>query len=268
MEHTTVKQIAELCGVSRRTVLTHVNKLFPGKMEGKKLTRFDEKEATRILDSIKRASINANPEAKTSFQKDIEALANLAAGIDIDENQTQFLSIRTEKGGLLSADGAWTGGCPSAYEIGAGELQGQDSSQVGEFSGPGNVQVTTGMSLELEFEQIMAAQAKAQQIAEAFRAKAIGNLRAQLQDSRAKVAEHAAKVEQLQVKLDSSKEWATVKRVDAVTNTAHDWRLLKAHSISNGIEIKKVFDQNYGEINSYHASAWKAVYNFDIASIE
>lgn len=74
------------------------------------------------------------------------------------------------------------------------------------------------------------------------------------------VAQLNAKVAEQQVLLDNSKEWCSVKRMQALNDFAYDWRALKNYSIENGFEIKKVFDQNYGEVNAYHKDVWLAVY--------
>lgn len=68
----------------------------------------------------------------------------------------------------------------------------------------------------------------------------------------------------LQIKLDTSKEWASVKRMESLNpNRKFNWRVLKAKAVEMGVEIKKVFDQNYGEINSYHKSVWESCYELD-----
>ena len=39
-----------------------------------------------------------------------------------------------------------------------------------------------------------------------------------------------------------------------------DWRIVKKESEKLGKEIKRVFDQNYGEVNAYHISVWENLY--------
>lgn len=46
-----------------------------------------------------------------------------------------------------------------------------------------------------------------------------------------------------------------------------DWRMLKRESERLGIEVKKVFDQNYGEVNAYHKDVWESLY-FDTLDFE
>lgn len=68
----------------------------------------------------------------------------------------------------------------------------------------------------------------------------------------------------LQIELDSSKEWASVKRMESLNpNRKFNWRTLKAKSTEMGIEIRKVIDANYGEVNSYHKSVWEECYELD-----
>lgn len=67
----------------------------------------------------------------------------------------------------------------------------------------------------------------------------------------------------LEVELDYSKQWYTVKRVAAINNVSWktiDWKKLKAKSYELGYEIQKIFDANYSHVNSYHYRVWRAVY--------
>ncbi len=67
----------------------------------------------------------------------------------------------------------------------------------------------------------------------------------------------------LQIELDSSKEWYSIKRVAALNGVSwktFDWKKLKAKSLELGLGIRKIFDANYTEVNTYHSSVWEAVY--------
>jgi hypothetical protein len=69
------------------------------------------------------------------------------------------------------------------------------------------------------------------------------------------------KVATLQVKLDESAQWATVKRMEMLyPEQKFDWRLLKRIAEAQKAEVRKVPDVNYGEVNSYHAKVWTAAY--------
>lgn len=46
-----------------------------------------------------------------------------------------------------------------------------------------------------------------------------------------------------------------------------DWRMLKRESERLCIEVKKVFDQNYGGVNAYHKDVWESLY-FDTLDFE
>lgn len=68
---------------------------------------------------------------------------------------------------------------------------------------------------------------------------------------------------ELQAQLDTSKEWYSIKRVAALNGVfwkRFDWRKLKTVGESMGYEVKKIFDANYGEVNTYHKNVWEAVY--------
>lgn len=73
------------------------------------------------------------------------------------------------------------------------------------------------------------------------------------------------KVEKLQVELDESKQWASVKRMEmAYHGQKFNWRMVKNASAELGLDVKEVFDANYGTVNAYHAEAWRAAYAVDI----
>lgn len=69
--------------------------------------------------------------------------------------------------------------------------------------------------------------------------------------------------EKLQLELEYSKEWLSIKRVAKINNvewTVFDWRKLKSVGLEMGYEVKKIFDANYGEVNTYHRDVWEACY--------
>jgi len=76
------------------------------------------------------------------------------------------------------------------------------------------------------------------------------------------------KLNKLEVELDKSKDYASVKRMEILFPEfkPFNWRELKATSQEMGFPIEKVFDQNYGNVNAYHKNVWKAVYNLDFDS--
>lgn len=82
--------------------------------------------------------------------------------------------------------------------------------------------------------------------------------------SRAVVAKLEARTKELQITLDEAKEWASVKRMEALNDFDYSWKELKKFSITNGYEIRKAFDQNYGEVNVYHKDVWESVYGEQI----
>lgn len=66
-----------------------------------------------------------------------------------------------------------------------------------------------------------------------------------------------------ETELDRSKEWYSIKRVahlNGVSYKVFDWRKLKLESQRQGYGVKKIFDANYGEVNTYHVNVWEKVY--------
>ena len=69
----------------------------------------------------------------------------------------------------------------------------------------------------------------------------------------------------LETELDRSKEWYSIKRVaqlNGVSYKVFDWRRLKLESQRQGYGVKKIFDANYGEVNTYHVNVWEKVYPY------
>lgn len=69
--------------------------------------------------------------------------------------------------------------------------------------------------------------------------------------------------EELQAQLDTSKEWYSIKRVadlNRVSWKEFDWRKLKEVGSRLGYDVKKIFDANYGLVNTYHREVWETVY--------
>ena len=84
-----------------------------------------------------------------------------------------------------------------------------------------------------------------------------------------KVQELQQDKKQLQIDLDKEKAWYSVKRVKNLgllpNMTANEiWRPLKKWCIENDMRILSIFDANYGEVKTYHADAWNAVYGLDL----
>ncbi len=69
------------------------------------------------------------------------------------------------------------------------------------------------------------------------------------------------KANNLEIRLDQSKQYITVKRMSMIHHgQTFDWKELKSISAEMRLLPKKVFDQNYGSVNAYHADVWREVY--------
>ena len=70
--------------------------------------------------------------------------------------------------------------------------------------------------------------------------------------------------ERLAIELDLSKQYASVKRMEAVyPSRKFNWRELKKASIELGLKAKDIFDPNFKSVKAYHAAVWRAVYSID-----
>lgn len=82
-------------------------------------------------------------------------------------------------------------------------------------------------------------------------------------DAVAQLLESLDREEELKAQLETSKEWYSIKRVaepNHVSWKKFDWRKLKSVGENMGYEIKKIFDANYGTVNTYHKSVWEKAY--------
>lgn len=82
-------------------------------------------------------------------------------------------------------------------------------------------------------------------------------------DAVAQLLESLDREEELKAQLDTSKDWYSIKRVAALNGVSwkkFDWRKLKRIGEEMGYEVKKIFDANYGEVNTYHKTVWEKAY--------
>lgn len=102
-----------------------------------------------------------------------------------------------------------------------------------------------------------------QRLASAIRTKAeIGQRReATAMNTASQAVKRANKLE---VELDKSKQWSTIKRMEMITGLKFKWKLLSDASKDLGHERKYVYDANYGKVRTYHVDAWQEAYALDI----
>ena len=74
----------------------------------------------------------------------------------------------------------------------------------------------------------------------------------------------AREVNKLKIELDLKMSYATVKKVELATGRKYNWQNLKKYCQSAGLCWNKVFDANYGSVNSYPSESWKNVYGVDL----
>lgn len=112
---------------------------------------------------------------------------------------------------------------------------------------------------------------KAEQLAIAQRDEAI-RTKAQISDRKTATAMATAsaatkKANKLEIELDRSRQYATVKRMEMLYHgQSFNWRLLKSASADVGVPPVDVFDANYGKVKAYHADAWMEAYALPIVT--
>lgn len=104
-------------------------------------------------------------------------------------------------------------------------------------------------------------QVEARQIAERTKAE-IGSRREATAMATASAATRRAN--ELQLMLDKTGQYASVKRMEKHYKREFPWRPLKKASEEMGLPAVKVPDANYEEVNTYHADVWMAVYGVEI----
>lgn len=69
------------------------------------------------------------------------------------------------------------------------------------------------------------------------------------------------KANRLEVQLDQSQQYCTIKRMQMLYHgQTFNWRLLKSTSNEMGLPPKDVFDANYGTVKAYHVDVWREAY--------
>lgn len=76
------------------------------------------------------------------------------------------------------------------------------------------------------------------------------------------------KANNLEIQLDQSKRYASVKRMEMLYHgQKFNWRLLKIAAVEMGMPPIPVFDANYGKVNAYHADVWREAFAVGIEAI-
>lgn len=71
-------------------------------------------------------------------------------------------------------------------------------------------------------------------------------------------------VNKLQIELDKSKEYCTIKRMSMLTHGQnYSFKALREASNEMGISSIDIFDANYGTVKAYHRNVWLEVYGLE-----
>ena len=80
-------------------------------------------------------------------------------------------------------------------------------------------------------------------------------------------SQKSKEVRRLKIELDRSKEYASIKAIEKSTRGKFKWQPLRNYCTSHELEMKKVFDPNFGAVNTYPAEAWQEVYGIDLTML-
>lgn len=81
-----------------------------------------------------------------------------------------------------------------------------------------------------------------------------------------RASQEAKRANSLEIQLDESMQYATVKRMQMVHHgQPFKWRHLRDTAVQMSIPPIDVFDANYGTVKAYHADVWREAYAVEIA---
>ena len=80
-------------------------------------------------------------------------------------------------------------------------------------------------------------------------------------------SQKSKEVNRLKIELDRSKEYASIKAVEKATKNKYKWQLLRNYCTAHELEMKKIFDPNFGAVNTYPEEAWLEVYGIDLTKL-
>ena len=137
------------------------------------------------------------------------------------------------------------------------QLEESSGNLIPDFSNPAEAARAWALQYEEKTKAIAIAE-------EAIKTKAeIGSRREATAMATASIA--SKKAERLSIEVDESRNWATIKRMEmAYHGTKFKWQELRNASNEMGIPPRKIFDANYGTVNSYHADVWRETYAVEI----
>ena len=82
-----------------------------------------------------------------------------------------------------------------------------------------------------------------------------------------RASQEAKKAKRLEIELDKSKQYASIKRVEKMLKRSFGWHKIKKVSLELGFEPIKAYDPNFGSINTYHEDAWRKAYSVEISDL-
>lgn len=236
----TTKQVAEIMQISAKTILKYAKKYLPEKkIENGKTTFWTVKEVGDLIELIKEKSkVSQNnlqtevvPKTPLMTTKELATILNTSPKVVL-ENAKKCLPNKIIENGKQTY---WSKVETTVL------IEQMKSSNPNQHSFTGAVKaVTTELTPALKLK------------------KALDLAQEAYEEELARIN---AEKENLQIQLDESKEWYSVKRIQKLNpDVLIDWRMLKKESERLGFETKKVFDQNYGEVNAYHKDVYESLY--------
>lgn len=247
----TTKEIAEQLNCSPKTVRENAKKCLPNKIfENGKQTFWTEKEVTLLVDFMQKNNNRKDLTCTTVVQamttKEIAKQLSTSPKVVL-ENAKKCLPNKIFENGKTTY---WTEKeVTILLEYVKMNSHRTDTTFTNVSKGM-ETELTNALRIEMAYQKIDLIHKEIEKI---------------LQDENEKLKQENQKLSQeketLQIELDESKEWYTIKRMQKLNpETEFKYTLLKAESKKLGYDVKKVFDQNYGEVNAYHKDIFENLY--------
>ena len=197
---------------------------------------------------------------RVSDWKDLPSTRSYLEALEKSDTRKSHIVIR--KGGDSQLQGTWA---TKRVAIRFAQWLSDDfaiwvDTQIEELLTKGTVSIKTPQTYK---EALLALIAKEEELERAIATKAeIGSRREATAMATASVAVKQAN--KLQIELDRSKEYCTIKRMTMLTHgQTFSFKLLRDASNEMNIPAIDIYDANYGTVKAYHKDVWLEVYGLD-----